>query len=228
MNWITCGNALRLDWLSICPPTGTGVTLYGDDLFDTPLDQAEIDFENEGGETYICGNPPYKGSKWQSSEQKADLARAWVKFPALAKSTDYVSGWIARYLDYSEKVPDAVAAFVTTNSICQGQQATEILPAAFALGNEIRFAHLPFKWSNLATHNAGVTVIVVGLGKKSHNTKRLYQGESVRECSEIGPYLVPNMSSVITKQKEPLGRMFNPPVFPIKTFMPFSCRASAP
>jgi hypothetical protein len=56
-NWITCGNALRLDWLSICPPTGTGVKIAGDDLFNTPLDQAQIDFENEGGETYICGNP---------------------------------------------------------------------------------------------------------------------------------------------------------------------------
>src|SRR5690606_37912627 len=53
-NWITCGNALRLDWLSICPPTGTGVKLNADDLFQTPLAQAEIDFQNEGGETYVC------------------------------------------------------------------------------------------------------------------------------------------------------------------------------
>jgi hypothetical protein len=64
-NWITCGNALRLDWLSICPPTGMGVKLQADDLLHTPLDQSQIDFENEGGETYICGNPPYLGSKWQ-------------------------------------------------------------------------------------------------------------------------------------------------------------------
>src|SRR5439155_10467056 len=62
-NWITCGNALWLDWLSICPPTGKGVKNRADDLFETPMDQAEIDFENEGGETYICGNPPYKGSQ---------------------------------------------------------------------------------------------------------------------------------------------------------------------
>src|SRR5690625_2355324 len=54
-NWITQGNALRLDWLSICPPTNTSVKLVAEDLFETPLDQAEIDFENEGGETYICG-----------------------------------------------------------------------------------------------------------------------------------------------------------------------------
>lgn len=69
-NWITCGNALRLDWLSVCPPTGTGVKHNADDLFHTPLDQPQIDFENEGGETYICGNPPYLGSKWQSAEHR--------------------------------------------------------------------------------------------------------------------------------------------------------------
>ncbi len=69
-NWITCGNALRLDWLSICPPTGTGVKHRADDLFSTPLDQAEIDFENEGGETYICGNPPYKGGTEQTAAQQ--------------------------------------------------------------------------------------------------------------------------------------------------------------
>jgi hypothetical protein len=83
-NWITCGNALRLDWLSICPPTGTGVKVQADDLFGTPLDQAEIDFENEGGETYICGNPPYYSNTlgWNTfpvptltEQNKADLTR---------------------------------------------------------------------------------------------------------------------------------------------------------
>ena len=62
-NWITCGNALQLDWLSICPPAGMGVKLHSDDLFHTPIDQAQIDFENEGGETYICGNPPLSGKQ---------------------------------------------------------------------------------------------------------------------------------------------------------------------
>ena len=61
-NWITCGNALRLDWLSICPPTGTGVKVSANDLFSTPLDQAEIDFENaRRRDVFICGNPPYAG-----------------------------------------------------------------------------------------------------------------------------------------------------------------------
>lgn len=67
-NWIVCGNALRLDWLGICRPTGIGVKVVADDLFGTPLSQTEIDFENEGGETYICGNPPYKGSQGQTDQ----------------------------------------------------------------------------------------------------------------------------------------------------------------
>jgi N-6 DNA Methylase len=73
-NWITCGNALRLDWLGICPPTGTGVRFQADDLFHTPLDQAQIDFENEGGETYICGNPQFKGARKQTKAQKEDMS----------------------------------------------------------------------------------------------------------------------------------------------------------
>tara|TARA_E500000305_G_scaffold26491_1_gene20381 strand:+ start:1909 stop:4644 length:2736 start_codon:yes stop_codon:yes gene_type:complete len=204
-NWITCGNALRLDWLSVCPPTGTGVKFQADDLFMSPLDQAQIDFANEGGETYICGNPPYRGSKWQSPEQKEDMVVAWAKHSKLAKTTDFVAGWIARYLDYVQAVPNAVAAFVTTNSICQGQQASEIWPLATARGVEIRFAHSAFKWSNLASHNAGVTVIIVGLGQTSSRPKLLYGGDTVRECEGIGPYLVPNQLEAVLKANEPLG-----------------------
>lgn len=205
-NWITQGNALRLDWLSICPPTGTGVKYQADDLFHTPLDQAQIDFENEGGETYICGNPPYKGSKWQTPEQKEDLARAWVKFPKLAKTTDFVAGWIAKFLDYVQAVPNAVGAFVATNSICQGQQASEIWPASYKCGVEICFAHLPFKWSNLASQNAGVTVVIVGLSQTSIGPKRLFSDDQVRVCTTIGPYLVPDRLDVIAKAERPLGQ----------------------
>lgn len=204
-NWITCGNALRLDWLSICPPTGTGVKLQGDDLFNIPLDQAQIDFENEGGETYICGNPPYLGSKWQVGEQKADLVNAWDKHPKLAKTTDLVAGWFARFFDYADQVPNAVSAFVATNSVCQGQQAIEVWPVAFQRGCEIRFAHTSFKWANLASNNAGVTVVIVGLAKKSNIPKKLFQDDIVKQCSAIGPYLVPDSISYIKKANEPIG-----------------------
>ncbi|MBU2819032.1 class I SAM-dependent DNA methyltransferase, partial [Acidithiobacillus ferrooxidans] len=99
-NWIVCGNALRLDWLSVCPPTWTGVKLVANDLFSTPLDQTEMDFANEGGETYICGNPPYLGSTWQTDEQKADLQAIFAKRTKNWKSLDYVAGWFMKAADY--------------------------------------------------------------------------------------------------------------------------------
>ena len=205
MNWITCGNALVLDWLAICPPTATGIKLTADDLFRSPLDQAEIDFENSGGETYVCGNPPYRGSKWQTPAQKADLANAWRKHPSLARTTDYASGWIARYLDFVASVPDATAAFVSTNSLCQGQQASEVWPIVDSEGVEIRFAHRSFKWANLASHNAGVTVIILGLSRRTSEPKKLYDNGSVRVCKMIGPYLIPDRVEVVKKIAKPLG-----------------------
>jgi len=204
-NWIVCGNALRLDWLGVCPPTGTGVKLIADDLFGTPLDQTEIDFLNEGGETFICGNPPYKGSKWQTDEQKRDLANAWLKHSKLAKTTDLVAGWFAKFLDYVDCEPNAVGAFVATNSVCQGQQAIDVWPVAFLRGCEIRFAHTSFKWANLASHNAGVTVVIVGLGKKSATLKKLYQDDLLKQCSAISPYLVPNSLAYVQKANDPIG-----------------------
>src|SRR5437879_7424917 len=119
-NWITCGNALRLDWLSICPPTGTGVRLQADDLFSTPLDQSRIDFENEGGETYICGNPPYLGSTWQTDEQKVELKELFSEKTSNWRSLDYVSAWFMKAAQYGKHTRTA-SAFVSTNSVCQGQ-----------------------------------------------------------------------------------------------------------
>ena len=98
-NWITCGNALRLDWLSICPPTGTGVKHHADDLFHTPLDQAQIDFENEGGETYICGNPPYAGDKKQNAAQKKDTEVVFSSISLRWRSFDYVCGFFSKHLN---------------------------------------------------------------------------------------------------------------------------------
>ena len=171
-NWITSGNALRLDWLSICPPTGTGVKHQADDLFMSPLNQAEIDFENEGGETYICGNPPYLGSTWQSAEQKSDLKAIFEGRTRQWKSLDYVAGWFMKAADYGT-CTNASSAFVSTNSICQGQQVPILWPLIFRTGHEIHFAHTSFKWANLASHNAGVTVAIVGLSNHPGRTRRL-------------------------------------------------------
>src|SRR3546814_8765105 len=76
---------------------------------------------NEGGETYICGNPPYLGSKWQSKEQKEDLGRIFEGRVKGWKSLDYVAGWFMKAADFGMQTK-CVSAFVSTNSICQGQQ----------------------------------------------------------------------------------------------------------
>jgi len=208
-NWITCGNALRLDWLSICPPTGTGVKFIGDDLFSTPLEQAEIDFENEGGETYICGNPPYLGSTWQSKEQKNDLKCVFEGRTKTWKSLDYVSAWFMKAAEYGTRTKSS-AAFVATNSICQGQQVPILWPLIFELGHEIAFAHTSFKWSNLASHNAGVTVIIVGISNCTGKVKRLFsignKGETVAKgATNINAYLVDAPNVFVESRRKPIS-----------------------
>ncbi len=208
-NWITCGNALRLDWLSICPPTGTGVKFQSDDLFMSPLDQAQIDFENEGGETYICGNPPYLGSTWQSKEQKEDLGRIFDRRTKSWKSLDYVAGWFMKAADYGLHTP-TVSAFVSTNSICQGQQVPILWPLIFETGHEISFAHTSFKWANLASHNAGVTVAIVAISNHAGQARNLFTlaedgGAVVKEAENINAYLVAAPTVSVEKRSRPLS-----------------------
>ena len=208
-NWITCGNALRLDWLSICPPTGAGVRLHAEDLFHSPLEQAEIDFENEGGETYICGNPPYKGSQWQTPNQKSDLKAVFETRTSQWKSLDYVSGWFMKAADYGTRTKCA-AAFVSTNSLCQGRQVNSLWPLIFETGHEIRFAHTSFKWSNLASRNAGVTVVIVGIAAARDGKRLLYSmsddgSSAARAVDNLNAYLVPAPNLTIRPVPKPAG-----------------------
>jgi hypothetical protein len=206
-NWITCGNALQLDWPSICPPTGTGVKLHADDLFHTPLDQAQIDFENQGGETYICGNPPYLGSKWQTDEQKIELGAIFGSRTKGWKALDYVAGWFMKAADYGTRTR-TIAAFVSTNSICQGQQVSILWPLIFQTGHEIAFAHTSFRWSNLASNNAGVTVAIVGIAREAAAARRLYsitdEGLLIeRSVGYINAYLVAGPNSTVEQIRTP-------------------------
>jgi len=208
-NWITCGNALHLDWLSLCPPTGIGAKYLADDLFETELEQPQIDFENEGGETYICGNPPYLGAKWQSKEQKKDLELVFNGLIKGWKSLDYVTGWFMKATNYCSQVP-ATAALVATNSITQGQQVPILWPAIFATKTEIVFAHTSFKWANLAAHNAGVTVVIIGFSTNVKQSKRLFSeredGEVVlRETDNINAYLVAAPNLEVMSRSKPIS-----------------------
>jgi hypothetical protein len=193
-NWITCGNALRLDWLSLCPPTGLGVKLRANDLFETPLVQAEIDFDNEGGETFICGNPPYKGAREQTAGQKDDLRSVFESGNDGWKSLDYVCAWVMKAAEYGTKCPMA-SAFVTTNSICQGQHVPILWPRIFSTGQEIVFAHTSFKWANLASNNAGVTVVIVGISALRPVTKTIFVED---DSGDVRAYSTPNISPYLT------------------------------
>jgi hypothetical protein len=223
-NWITYGNALRLDWLGICPPTGLGVKLQGDDLFNTPLDQTQIDFENEGGETYICGNPPYVGAtakapkgaskevkerlKKEEESRKSDMKAIFDSRTKTWGSLDYVAGWFMKAADYGTRT-NAATAFVSTNSICQGQQVPTLWPLIFKTGHKITFAHTSFKWANLAANNAGVTVVIIGLSCQPSKKCRLYtldssENTSVKEVEHINAYLVPAQDVIVDKASKPL------------------------
>jgi len=206
-NWITCGNALKLDWTSICPPTGTGVRLQGDDLLNTPLDQAEIDFENAGGEIYMCGNPPYKGGTEQDEHQKDDMRSIFGATFLAWKSFDYILGFFQKARLYLE-LCQASAAFVTTNSICQGEQVYRFWPQCITDGVKISFAVTSFKWTNLASNNAGVSVCIVGLARNP-GVARLYDGYGghVREVENINAYLVPYKDIYIRNETKPRNGM---------------------
>lgn len=202
-NWITFGNALQLDWLSICPPTGTKVKFQADDLFATTLDQAQIDFENEGGETYVCGNPPYKGNARKSDEQKAELSDLFDGRFEKWGLLDYVCAWFFKAHEFSKKT-EARFAFVATNSIAQGQHISYFWKPLFEDGLKIAFAVRSFKWSNLAKNDAGVTVVVVGAARNVADAV-IFDGDVKISASNINAYLLPQNNYWIAPLTKPLS-----------------------
>lgn len=126
------------------------------------------------------------------------------------KSLDYVAGWFMKAADYGTYTP-TVAAFVSTNSINQGQQVPILWPIIFETGHEIVFAHTSFKWANLASHNAGVTVAIIGVSSERRGPKRLFsldenQEMISKEADNINAYLVPAKNVIVQKSsKSPIG-----------------------
>ncbi len=182
---VVAGNSLRLDWGDVC-------SLRDD------------------GEIYICGNPPYLGSKWQSDEQKRDLHYVFEGHVKNWKSLDYVGGWFFKASKYAVRT-NCTAAFVSTNSICQGQQVPILWPEIFRTGNQIVFAHRDFQWSNLASHNAGVTVVIVAISSTATSTKKLYttigRETSVKNVEAINAYLIAGSDVVVNQRATHLSEL---------------------
>ena len=209
-NWITCGNALRIDWLTLCPPTGTGVKFQGDDLFSTPLDQAEIDFENEGGETYICGNPQFKGARKQTREQKADMSLIFRGHKDF-KDCDYVIGWYLKAAEFINRC-DARFAFVSTSSISEGEQVAHLWSRLYGAGCHICFAHQGFKWRNNASNNAVVQCVIIGVCGAKPPKCWLFEDETKRAVDSISPYLIAGQELYVSSREEPISRDLSPMV----------------
>ena len=207
-NWITCGNALRLDWLSVCPPTGTGVKHHADDLFHTPLNQAQIDFENDGGETYICGNPPYVGTKYQERQHKNDIEHVFMNESVNFGNIDYIGCWFIIAARSLVNYGKGSFAFVSTSSLFQGEQAEIILYIIKKYGINISWAHSNFAWSNNAAKNAGVICCIVGCVKGDAGvSKYIYENGARRKVINIGPYLVPMSDVVVSKRSKPISNL---------------------
>lgn len=159
----------------------------------------------KGGETYICGNPPYLGGRWRDKEQQDDLAALFSGVRLVSKTLDYVAAWYLKAADYLHAVPGCSCAFVATKSICQGEQVAMLWPLVFGQGLEISFAHRPFHWNSIAAANAGVTVVIVGIASAVASKSSSSRGE-VRTVDSIGPYLIPVRSIHRREGAPPLER----------------------
>lgn len=180
------GNALRVKWADICPA-------------------------DKDTEIFVCGNPPYLGHFGRSAEQNTDMTIACSAVMENYKDIDYVGCWLVKLTQYIERYPLVTGAFVTTTSICQGEQVPLLWKYIFSRGVTIRFAYTAFQWSNNASHNAAVTCIVVGLASSTATPKRLYTDDHYISVENINAYLVPSASNqIVTKEKLPLSDL--PPV----------------
>lgn len=170
---IVCGNATRLDWEEVCP-------------------------KEDGAEIYVLGNPPYLGSSMQSKEQKADMAYVFDGIKGY-KNLDYISCWFLIGSKYISGV-NAQLAFVSTNSICQGEQAGLLWSNIIPMDLEIGFAHQSFKWTNNAKGNAGVTCVVVGVRESCTREKILFKDGLSLNSKNINPYLINGNDAFIRRR----------------------------
>lgn len=176
---ITKGNACRLDWETVCP-------------------------KNEKDEIYILGNPPYLGSSMQNAEQKDDMTLVFKGFKNY-KNLDYIAAWFIKGANYIQN-HNAQFAFVSTNSICQGEQVALLWPPIFDKNLEIGFAHTSFKWKNNAKANAGVSVVIIGI-RNIYNKSEKYIFTDVRKINSlnINPYLSNGHNIIVEKRQKQLS-----------------------
>ena len=170
------GNALRLNWEDIVPKC---------DL------------------SYILGNPPFVGHQYRNDQQKEDMQIVYQDSNKFGK-LDYVCCWYQKAIDYM-KGTMVRAAFVSTNSIVQGESVATMWKPIFEQGIEITFAHTSFLWSNEAKGKAAVYCIIVGFARAGIvKTKYIYGQNGVTEATNINGYLLSAPNVFIQSRGKPL------------------------
>ena len=179
---IHIGNALRTDWADIVP---------------------------EGNEIYCAGNPPFIGQYLKAADQKEDLQIVWGK--DYTGYLDYVTGWYKKAADYLEDHPGGKFAFVSTNSIAQGQPVPALFRPLFNAGWHISFAHQSFQWASEAPGMAHVHCVIIGFEKGNQSLRKLFTYADIKAEPEehlvknINPYLVAAPDLFVDKRMKPLA-----------------------
>ena len=180
---IVNGNALELDWEEIIPKVKL---------------------------SYILGNPPFVGKKEQTSIQKAELLKVFQGTKG-AGVLDYVTAWYIKAAQYIQETPIR-CAFVSTNSISQGEQVGILWNELFShYGIKIHFAHKTFAWGSEARGKAAVHCVIIGFAASDTDKKSLFDYETVRseahevQVRNINPYLVESGDFVLLKRSKPIS-----------------------
>jgi len=175
-----------------------------------PLDWNTLVPKNEL--SYILGNPPFSGKKEQTKEQKSDLSEVFNDLRG-SGILDYVTCWYKKTAQYIQGT-DIEAAFVSTNSICQGEQVPVLWPELVNRYKiKIKFAHQTFKWSNEAKGKAAVYCVIIGFGLKEYKLKKLYSYSTVTSlpveaaANQINAYLVDAPIIFINSRSEPICKV---------------------
>ncbi len=174
-------NALRIDWNDVLPAAKC---------------------------SYVLGNPPFVGAKYQSDEQRTDVAELGRGI-ASSGLLDYVALWYLKAADYIRNTP-VFCAFVSTNSITQGEQVGVLWGELFRRGVKIRFAHRTFSWQSEARGKAHVHVVIIGFGLTDAPTKTIFDYEQDPQqpqaivAKNISPYLVDGPDTVVTNRSKPI------------------------
>ncbi|MDD3181191.1 MAG: N-6 DNA methylase [Alphaproteobacteria bacterium] len=174
---IVCDNATRISWEGVCP-------------------------KDKGAEIYILGNPPYLGAKVQSREQKEDVETVFAGYKE-HKTFDYITCWFLKAAEYINEA-QAKFAFVSTNSITQGEQIV-FWRHIERFNLEIFFAHQVFKWTNNAKKNAGVMCVVVGLRNRNNEPKKLFSNGLCKIVPNINYYLIAADCRIIARRPKPIS-----------------------